>query len=61
MQETTLTNNLFKDFSNFNSLYSNKEKKINFYKLIKPYILEEEKKIAIRCGDKYLTIALWIG
>ena len=61
MQETTLTNNLFKDFSNFNSLYSNKEKKIKFYKLIKPYILEEEKKIAIRCGDKYLTIALWIG
>ena len=50
----------FKDFANFDSLYSNQEKRTNFFSQIEPLLKEEDLNLATWLGDKHLAIVLWI-
>ncbi len=61
MAVTHVPINFFNNFSNFNNLFSNREKRINFFSSIEPLLTPNDLDLATRHRDKHLAIVLWIG
>src|SRR4051812_4262386 len=61
MEDLRITNKIFSDFTVLTNLYTDEEKRKNFFKKIKPLLQMDDIDLAIKLGDIQLALVIWLG